>query len=68
MATAATFAVLGCLAYYLPIYCYPQFFPVAQVSLPFLNTPLPLAWGAFLWGMALMMLELWFREHVDRRR
>ena len=59
MAIAATFSVLGFLAYYLPIYCYPQWFPAAQVSLPFLNAPLRLAWGAFLWGIALMMLELW---------
>src|SRR5262245_42856673 len=59
MAVAATFSVLGFLAYYLPICCYPQWFPAAQVSLPFLNAPLRLAWGEFLWGIALMMLELW---------
>jgi hypothetical protein len=59
MALAATFSVVGFLGYYLPVYCYPQWFPAAQVSLPFLNAPLRLAWGAFLWGIALMMLELW---------
>jgi hypothetical protein len=59
MAIAATFSVLGLLAYYLPIYYCPQWFPAAQVSLPFLNAPLRLAWGAFFWGIALMMLELW---------
>jgi hypothetical protein len=59
MAIAATFSVLGFLAYYLPIYCYPQWFPAAQVGLPFRNAPLRLAWGEFLWGIALMMLELW---------
>src|SRR5262245_35673786 len=59
MAIAATFSVLGFLAYYLPIYCYPQWFPAAQVSLPLLNAPLRLAWGEFLWGIALALLELW---------
>jgi len=59
MAIAATFSVLGFLAYYLPIYCYAQCFPAAQVSLPFRNAPLRLAWGELLWGIALMMLELW---------
>ena len=59
MAIAATFSVLGFLAYYLPIYCYPRWFPAAQVNLPFLNAPLRLAWGEFLWGIALALLELW---------
>ena len=59
MTIAAAFSVLGFLAYYLPIYCYPQWFPAAQVSLPFLNAPLRLAWGELLWGIALMLLEIW---------
>jgi hypothetical protein len=59
MAIAATFSVLGFLAYYLPIYWCPQWFPAAQVSLPFLNAPLRLAWGECLWGIALALLELW---------
>ena len=59
MAIAAAFSVLGFLAYYLPIYFYPQWFPAAQVSLPFRNAPLRLAWGEFLWGIALALLELW---------
>ena len=59
MAIAATFSVLGFLAYYLPVYWYPQWFPAVQVSLPFRNAPLHLAWGELLWGIALMMLELW---------
>jgi hypothetical protein len=59
MTIAATFSVLGFLAYYLPIYYYPHWFPAAQVSLPFRNAPLRLAWGEFLWGIALMMLEIW---------
>src|SRR6478736_6563935 len=58
MAIAATFSVLGFLAYYLPVYCYPQWFPASQVSLPFLDAPLRLAWGEFLWGIALMVLEI----------
>jgi hypothetical protein len=58
-AIAATFSVLGFLAYYLPIYWYPQWFPAARVSLPFLHAPLRLAWGGFLWGIALAVLELW---------
>jgi hypothetical protein len=37
----------------------------AQVSLPFLNAPLRLAWGAFLWGIALMLLAL--REGAPAR-
>jgi hypothetical protein len=59
MAIAATFSVLGFLAYYLPVYWYPQWFPTAEVSLPFRDAPLHLAWGECLWGVALMMLELW---------
>jgi hypothetical protein len=58
MAIAATFSVLGFLAYYLPVYFYPQWFPAAQVSLSVLNAPLRLAWGASLWGIALALLEL----------
>src|SRR5262249_20006620 len=59
MAIAATFSVFGFLAYYLPIYCYPQCFPLAHVCLLFLTVLLHLAWGAFLWGIALALLELW---------
>src|SRR4051812_16065800 len=59
MAIAATFSVVGFLAYYLPVYWYPQWFPVAQVSLPFLSAPLRVAWGEILWGIALALLEVW---------
>lgn len=59
MAIAATLSVLGFLAYYLPIYYCPQWFPAAQVSLPFRDAPLRLPWGELLWGIVLMMLELW---------
>jgi hypothetical protein len=59
MAIAATFSVLGFLAYYLPVYWNPQWFPALQVSLPFFDSPVSLAWAEFLWGIVLMNIELW---------
>src|SRR4051812_24735682 len=65
MAIAATFSVVGFLAYYLPVYWYPQWFPVAQVSLPYLNAPLRVAWGEILWGLVLTLLEIWARVFLN---
>jgi len=59
IALATAFAVVGVLAYYLPIYACPEWFPSARVSLPFFDAPVTLAWGASLWALVLMMLELW---------
>ena len=59
MLLAALLSVLGFLAYYLPIYAYPHLFPAVSVALPLAITPVRLAWGEFLWGVLLMILELW---------
>lgn len=59
MLLAATFSVIGFLAYYLPIYRYPAFFPSAIVTLPFIGATVTIAWGSLLWGVALTVMELW---------
>lgn len=58
MALAALLSVLGFLAYYLPIYQYPESFPSLHLSLPILGAT-RLAWGELLWGVALTVAEMW---------
>jgi len=56
MLTAALLSVLGFLAYYLPIYRYPQFFPAKNLML--LGVTFRLAWGELLWCVLLTSVEL----------
>lgn len=59
MLLAATISVIGFLTYYLPIYNYPHLFPSAIMTLPLINATVTVAWGALVWGIALMVVELW---------
>lgn len=59
LAIAAGFSVVGFLLYYLPVYFYPEYFPKAPVSLPFFVVEFELGWGEILWGIILMVIELY---------
>jgi hypothetical protein len=58
VAAAAFLAVLGFLAYYLPVYLRPHLFPVASVSLPIVGGPVRVPWGELSWAVLLTTIEL----------
>ena len=58
MMIAALLAVIGFLLFYLPTWWYPQYFPVAKASLPFIG-PITIKWGELLWCVLLSMIELY---------
>ena len=58
VAAAAGLAVLGFLAYYLPVYLVPHAFPAASVTLPRVGRPVPLPWGELSWAVLLTTVEL----------
>jgi hypothetical protein len=55
---AAGLAVAGFLAYYLPVYWAPAWFPAVQVSIPATSLAVPLRWGELGWGLAVTAVEL----------
>lgn len=55
---AALLAVLGFLAYYLPVYRAPQLFPAAIVTLPLVGGPIRVPWGELAWAVFLTTIEL----------
>jgi hypothetical protein len=57
MGAAAVLAVLGFLAYYLPVYFAPELFPSVTVTLPLLGT-ISIPWAELLWGVALATVEI----------
>ncbi len=54
---AAALAVIGFLAYYVPVYRAPQLFPAATVAAPVLG-PVRVPWGELLWAVLLTTVEL----------
>jgi hypothetical protein len=58
MAMAALLDVAGYLFYYLPLYSFPRFFPVASATLP-LAGPITLRWGEYVWAAALTLAEIY---------
>ena len=54
---AAGLAVLGFLAYYVPVYRAPELFPAVTVTLPVLGS-VRLPWGELLWAVLLTTVEL----------
>jgi hypothetical protein len=59
MLLAATLSVIGFLAYYLTVYRYSHLFQSPPVTLPLVGKTLTIPWGALVWGITLMMVELW---------
>jgi hypothetical protein len=59
IAAAAGLAVLGFLAYYLPVYYAPHLFPAATIGVPVLGGEMRLPWGELLWAVFLTTIELW---------
>jgi hypothetical protein len=57
VAAAAGLAVLGFLAYYLPVYLAPGLFPAATVRAPLLGA-VRVPWGELLWAVFLTTIEL----------
>ena len=57
LAAAAGLAVLGFLAYYLPVYRWPHLFPAASVTVPLLG-PMRVPWGELSWAVLLTTVEL----------
>ena len=58
VAAAALLAVLGFLAYYLPVYLLPHLFPAASVTLPLVDDPVRVPWGELAWAVLLTTVEL----------
>jgi len=58
VATAAALAVLGFLAYYVPVYRVPDLFPSASVTVPLAGGPVTVPWGELSWAIALTTVEL----------
>ncbi len=58
VATAAALAVLGFLAYYVPVYRVPDLFPSASVTVPLADGPVTVPWGELSWAIALTTVEL----------
>ena len=56
--TAAGLAVLGFLAYYLPVYRTPHLFPATFVTVPFYGGPVRIPWGELSWAVLLTTMEL----------
>jgi hypothetical protein len=54
---AAGLAVVGFLAYYVPVYRAPELFPAVTVTVPVLGS-VRLPWGEFLWAVLLTTVEL----------
>jgi hypothetical protein len=57
VAAAAALAVLGYLAYYLPVYRFPHLFPGASVTVPLLGA-VRIPWGELAWAVLLTTVEL----------
>ncbi len=57
VAAAAGLAVLGFLAYYLPVYLASHLFPAATVTAPLVGA-VRLPWGELLWAVLLTTVEL----------
>ena len=57
VAVAAVLAVLGFLAYYLPVYTLPHLFPAASVTVPLLGA-VRIPWGELAWAVLLTTVEL----------
>lgn len=55
---AALLSVLGFLAFYLPVYFYPQFFPSFDLTLPFFAASVKVSWAELVWGVLLTVIEL----------
>jgi hypothetical protein len=58
VAGSALLAVLGFLAYYLPVYLAPHAFPTASVTLAVVGGPIRLPWGELSWAVFLTTIEL----------
>lgn len=56
---AAIFSVIGFLLYYLPTYWFPQLFPFIDIPIPFTSIVFPFQLTAFLWGILLMIIEIY---------
>lgn len=59
LALAATLAALGFLAYYLPVYWFPEVFLTAPVAIEALALRFELPWVELVWGVLLMVAELY---------
>jgi hypothetical protein len=57
MGAAAVLAVIGFLAYYLPVYWAPRLFPSVTVTLPLLGA-VSIRWAELLWAVALATVEI----------
>src|SRR5262245_53162118 len=59
MSVAALLSVIGFLAYYLPVYRYPLFFPSIKLAIPLIGAVIRLPWAELLWCVALTSIELY---------
>lgn len=65
LALAAGLAVLGFLAYYLPLYFWPQWFPSAPLTIAALGVDVMVPWVEIVWGLLLMVVEVYLLVLVN---
>lgn len=58
MLAAAGLSMAGFLAYYLPIYKFPDLFPFVNLAIPFVDTTVKLPWAELVWCLLLTSIEL----------
>jgi hypothetical protein len=59
MAGATLLSVIGFLAYYLPLYRYPQLFPAIKLTIPQIRGGIKAPWAELLWCALLTIIELY---------
>lgn len=59
MLVAAAMAVIGFLMYYLPVYRYPELFPLTHFNTPFFKKGIDFGVVAFIWGIVLGYIEVY---------
>ncbi|MGH9765905.1 MAG: LBF_2804 family protein, partial [Blastocatellia bacterium] len=59
MTIAALLSALGFLAYYMPIYRFPDLFPSIKLAIPLIGTAIKLPWAELLWCVSLTSIELY---------
>lgn len=58
MLAAAALSVLGFLAYYLPVYWLPHYFPSIHVTIPRFGFTFNFPWAELLWAVSLTTIEM----------
>lgn len=56
---------IGVIVLYIPYYIWPEWFPVRQVSLPFLDNPIELEVDFLIYSFVLVFIEIWYLTYIN---